>query len=154
AGRLDRDFILLSRPGRSGQLARRSAVSTSVVAVRHRRDGRCGRRGSSDCGDAVRALTLTQPWCGLVASGIKLVENRPRSMIGREDFGVSFALHASREIDAQTYERIAEIAPDLLQISRNIDGGCDHFYSGAWYRLSRITSAVIAVATVERVVDE
>lgn len=41
-------------------------------------------------------LTLTQPWAGLVASGIKLVENRTRSMIRREDFGRPFALHASR----------------------------------------------------------
>lgn len=73
-------------------------------------------------------------------------------MIRREDFGKPFALHASREIEFDVYERIAEIAPDLLQIARNVDGGRDHFYSGDWYRLSRITSAVIAVATIEAVV--
>jgi hypothetical protein len=102
----------------------------------------------------MRALTLTQPWCGLIASGIKLVENRPRSMIKREDFGKPFALHASREIDDEVYGRIAEIAPELLTVARNIDGGLDHFYTGDWYRLSRVTSAVIGVATIDRMVDD
>lgn len=93
----------------------------------------------------MRALTLTQPWCGLVASGIKLVENRPRSMIRREDFGFPFALHASREIDEGTYSTIIGIAPELYD--QNVDGSI-----AEWHRLSRITSAVIAVATIDRVV--
>lgn len=46
----------------------------------------------------MKALTLTQPWAHLVASGQKLVENRswnpPRAM-----FGQRFAIHASRELD-------------------------------------------------------
>lgn len=92
----------------------------------------------------MRALTLTQPWCGLVASGIKLVENRPRPMIRREDFGVPFALHASREIDPDVYDRIVEIAPELW-------GERDPI--GDWYRLTRITSAVIAVATIDKVFE-
>lgn len=93
----------------------------------------------------MRALTLTQPWAGLVASGIKLVENRPRSMIKREDFGKRFAIHASREIDQSVCERIAEIAPELrpdLKVPLLM----------RWTALSRITSAVIAVATVNSVV--
>lgn len=94
----------------------------------------------------MRALTLTQPWCGLVASGIKMIENRPRAMIKHEDFGTLFALHASREIDAETYHRIFEVAPELrpeLATTRELS---------RWHQLARITSAVIAVATVDRVI--
>lgn len=94
----------------------------------------------------MRALTLTQPWCGLVASGLKLVENRPRSMIKREDFGKPFALHASREIDEAVYTRIFEIAPEF-------GGGIGAAHHERWYKLSRITSAVIGVATVDKVLD-
>lgn len=89
----------------------------------------------------MRALTLTQPWAGLVAAGIKLVENRPRQMIKREDFGKPFAIHASREIDQGVYARIAEIDESICKDP------------SAWYALSRITSAVIAVATIDRVVS-
>lgn len=88
----------------------------------------------------MRALTLTQPWCGLVASGIKLVENRPRAMIKSEDFGKRFALHASREIDDSVYRRLADLDPafELGQVAA----------AEPWYKLSRITSAVIGVATI------
>lgn len=92
----------------------------------------------------MRALTLTQPWAGLVASGIKLVENRPRKMIRPDDFGKRFAIHASREIDQAVYDRIRELAPELRTGS--------HPDVAPWYRLSRITSAVIAVATLDGVV--
>lgn len=90
----------------------------------------------------MRALTLTQPWCGLVASGIKLVENRPRSMIKREDFGRPFAIHASREIDESVYQRVREIAPELYE---SLVPPSD----GLLWKLSRITSAVIAVAVLD-----
>lgn len=91
----------------------------------------------------MRALTLTQPWCGLVASGTKLVENRPRPMIKREDFRKPFALHASREIDESVYYRIGELAPELMEFDRD-----DHARWPAWYRLSRVTSSVIGVASI------
>ena len=94
----------------------------------------------------MRALTLTQPWAGLVASSVKLIENRPRPMIKREDFGVPFALHASREIDEAVYRRIFEIAPELPD-QTPAEWGC------RWHELSRITSAVIAVATIDKVFD-
>lgn len=89
----------------------------------------------------MRALTLTQPWAGLVASGIKLVENRPRKMIKQEDFGVPFAIHASRMIDEPTYDRIYEIAPELRGT----------FGIEPWSKLSRITSSIIGVATIDKV---
>lgn len=85
----------------------------------------------------MKAMTLTNPWCGLVASGIKLIENRPRKIVKQADFGKPFALHASREIDDAVYSRIRTIAPELDTDSE-------------WYRLSRVTSAVIAVATIDR----
>src|SRR5262249_22764128 len=56
----------------------------------------------------------------------------------REDFGVPFALHAGVTIDEAVYHRIREIEPKLLI-------GADQ---QPWYWLSRITRAVIAVATV------
>lgn len=90
----------------------------------------------------MRALTLTQPWAGLVASGIKLVENRPRRMIKSEDFGKPFAIHASRVIDESVYNAIALLDPSL-DLGRGQD-------DARWYHLSRITSAVIAVGTIER----
>lgn len=102
----------------------------------------------------MRALTLTQPWAGLVASGIKLVENRPRSMIKREDFGKPFAIHASREIDASVYDRIAAIHTvpcfrDWYRLSRDriVASPCRSIF-----RMSGATSAVIGVATIERAV--
>jgi hypothetical protein len=98
----------------------------------------------------MRALTLTQPWAGLVASGIKLVENRPRRMIKREDFGRPFAIHASREIDESVYDRIAEVAPDVLTIERRGESTIHTVPCFRdWYRFSRDTSAVIAVATID-----
>ena len=96
----------------------------------------------------MRALTLTQPYAGLVAASVKLVENRSRSMIRREDFGVPFALHASREIKPEIYERIYEIAPELRPRSATKKE------LARWYQLSRITSAVIAVATIDRAIDD
>ena len=100
----------------------------------------------------MRALTLTQPWAGLVASGIKLVENRPRrapaTLIGQR-----FAIHASRAIDEDVYARIMDIDSDhrLTKLDYG-DGMIAQVIptDARWYRLSRITSAVIAVATLDR----
>jgi len=96
----------------------------------------------------MRALTLSQPWAGLMAASVKLVENRDRSIIKREDFGKPFALHASREIKLEIYELIYEIAPELRPALATTKE------PARWYQLSRITSAVIAVATVDRAVDD
>jgi hypothetical protein len=101
----------------------------------------------------MRALTLTQPWAGLVASGIKLVENRGRPIIKSSDIGTQIAIHASRVIDAATYDRIAEIARELSTRVTNEDGTfrCWSFdVTQPWFRLSRISSAVIAVATLDK----
>ena len=83
--------------------------------------------------EAMRCLTLTQPWAGLVASGIKLVENRPRAIVKHADFRKLFAIHASKQINEDVYRLITEAAPDLAP-----DLGGD----APWYKLSRITSAV------------
>lgn len=86
-----------------------------------------------------RGLTLTQPWAGLVASGIKLVENRPRNMAPRSLFGKQFAIHASREYKQSELARISVIAPELMTDTR---------FNWRWKDLSRIHSAIIAVATL------
>lgn len=92
----------------------------------------------------MRAITLTQPWAGLVASGIKLVENRDKPIISPKRFGETIGIHASREIVPAVYDRIRQIAPELF------DGDLTEM---PWYRLSRITSAVIGVATIDKVFD-
>lgn len=94
----------------------------------------------------MRAASVTQPWAGLIAAGLKPIENRNRPMIARDDFSKPFALHATREIDESVYDVIYRIAPEL-------DLRC--YYSATppeWMKLSRITSAVIAVATIDRVI--
>lgn len=93
----------------------------------------------------MRALTLTQPWAGLVASGIKLVENRPRPIMKRDAIGTRFAIHASREIDESVYYFMRKRAPDLFEPTtiQNVRSMREDVY-----RLTRITSAVIAVATL------
>jgi hypothetical protein len=96
----------------------------------------------------MRAITVTQPWAGLIAAGVKLVENRPRPIVKREDFGLPFAIHASRVIDESVYASIYEIAPELRDGYFAEETPLDT----RWYKLSRITSAVIAVATIDRVV--
>lgn len=90
----------------------------------------------------MRVLTLTQPWAGLVASGIKLVENRPRAMGADKMIGHRIAIHASRVVDHLVYERIRDIAPDLSQHDQE-----------PWWRLSMRTSAIIGVATIDKVLD-
>lgn len=94
----------------------------------------------------MRAITLTQPWAALVASGIKLVENRPRAMGADKMIGERVAIHASRQIDSAVYARISEIAPDFAP---NTFLTCDL----PWFKLSRITSAVIGVATIDKVLS-
>jgi hypothetical protein len=94
----------------------------------------------------MKALTLTQPWCGLVASGIKRIENRPRVLIRPENLRKPFALHASRELVRKIYTRIYEIAPELRpELATTKE-------QSRWHELSRITSAVIGVATIDDMV--
>jgi hypothetical protein len=97
------------------------------------------------------ALTLTQPWAGLVASGIKLVENRPRRMIAERHFGKPFAIHASREIDESVYARIWKIAPELQPPPVGPRGHERVLPYEPWRHLARVTSAIIGVAVVDKV---
>jgi hypothetical protein len=100
----------------------------------------------------LRALTLTQPWAGLVASGIKLIENRQRGLIRAECFGKRFAIHASGEIDPGIYDTISKIARQDPADSRVTWSLPDGSGPSPWYRLSRVTGAVIATAVIDRVV--
>lgn len=103
--------------------------------------------------DDLRAATLTQPWAGLVASGIKPIENRDRNIAGKHLFGQTIAIHASREIDEDVYARIMELDDGI--------GSCTYIDSSdgmlvqaiatdsRWYKLSRVTSAIVGVATLK-----
>jgi hypothetical protein len=97
---------------------------------------------------ALRALTLTQPWCGLVASGIKLIENRPREVIGKAMIGQRIALHASRVIDKAVWARIAELGPELVTATH---GGALPDPPFPWTELASVTSAIIGTAVVAKV---
>ena len=98
----------------------------------------------------MRALTGYPLWFGLIAAGLKFEENRDRSLVRRENYGVPFAIHngaaQAPKKHRATWDKIAQIAPDLIDGWRSDDEGT----WPEWYRLSRITKAVIAVATIER----
>ena len=96
----------------------------------------------------MRALTLTQPWAGLVASGIKLVENRPRRMIKAADAGTRFAIHASREVKRETWRQIIDLDPRCA-----LDNPGPMRFACDVHRLGSITSAVIAVATLDTCIE-
>ncbi len=49
-----------------------------------------------------RALSLTQPWAWLVASGAKDIENRPRGF-AHKSFRGEFFIHATTEPDSNCY---------------------------------------------------
>lgn len=91
----------------------------------------------------MRSLTLTQPWAGIVASGVKLIENRPRKMINPDDWGALFAIHASREIDARVWATAITIDPTIA-----IDYPGPMARAARVHRLASITSAVIGVARI------
>lgn len=103
----------------------------------------------------LRAITLTQPWAGLVMAGIKLVENRPRPIIKNSDLVAAaesgtpmrVAIHASRTIDESVYSRIYEVAPELglPGSARALDL---NMHMGRWYHLSRIKSALLGTIDV------
>jgi hypothetical protein len=98
----------------------------------------------------MRALTGYPLWFGLIAAGLKPDENRDRRIVRRLDYGVPFAVHngaQQRRVEHdKTWLQIAQRAPDLVAGWRREEPAT----WPAWYRLSRITGAVIAVATIER----
>lgn len=88
----------------------------------------------------MRAISLTQPWCGLMAAGIKRIENRNTPIVAAKDFGTSFGLHATREIDLSVFARIRDIAPELFTAEGM---ALDH-----WYEKTITKSAIIAVCSI------
>lgn len=93
----------------------------------------------------MKAITVTQPWAGLLVAGIKPIENRPRQIIALRSIPIRLAIHASREVDESAFDKIAEIDPGL-RIAFDTKNWID--------RLCRITSAVLGVARCYDVVDE
>lgn len=91
-----------------------------------------------------RAISLTQPWASLVVLGIKRVENRRRKLIPERMYNRPIAIHATREIDEGAYERVEARRPDLFAgWSRE-----DEASWPAWYRLTRVTSAILGMCEV------
>lgn len=90
----------------------------------------------------MKALSILNPWCGLIAAGEKLIENRSRRMINARDWGTPFALHASMTIDQPAWSRILEIAPELAPELANTKE------KARWHQLSRHTGAIIGIATI------
>lgn len=92
------------------------------------------------------ALTLTQPWAALVASGRKLVENRdwapPRSQLA---LGERFAIHAAKSFDLDVADKIRAI---IGGAAYNALPGLSA--SGAVIAVARLVDVVTAV---ERVAD-
>lgn len=102
----------------------------------------------------MRALTLIQPWAGLVASGIKLVENRTRSMVKREDFGKPFAVHAGAKYDGDVIERVRSIAPEIFGCDSGMTDAEILDWTPTWRRMGDVSMAVLGVATIERAIVE
>lgn len=97
----------------------------------------------------MRAITLTQPWCGLMASGIKRVENRTQALIRRDAIGTTIAFHASREYDRALWQRIIEIDPTVaLDHPGTMREGL-----GIAHTVASYTSAVTHVATLVDIVE-
>lgn len=94
------------------------------------------------------ALTLTQPWAGLVAAGIKPLENRTRKIAPRRLFGKRFAIHASKTIDTSVYETIYRLAPELYGHTFTEAPG-ELSNDALWYKLSRVTGAIIGTAVLK-----
>lgn len=84
----------------------------------------------------MKALTLIQPWGGLIATGVKRVENRtwhpPNGIVGQR-----FAIHAGAKLDRETIEDVLEDWDDLDE-----------------HPLWKVKRAVLAVATLSFVVVE
>lgn len=90
----------------------------------------------------MRAVSITNPWTGVMAVGLKRIENRSTPLINPREFGKPLALHATRVIDEDAYAAIYRIAPELNGT----------YGIAPWSKLSRIISAVIAIATPVRLI--
>lgn len=55
----------------------------------------------------MRAATLTQPYCGLMSTGVKLIENRPRKIAPADRaLWKDVAWHASKVVDSDVVKRM------------------------------------------------
>lgn len=81
----------------------------------------------------MRALTVWQPWAGLMAAGIKLVENRSRRIVSPKHFGSRIAIHAGARLDSEGLRAIRASWPE--DVDRAV-------------KLIAQLGAVLAVATV------
>lgn len=64
----------------------------------------------------IRALTVRQPWAGLILHGGKNIENRRRNIIGQHRGAI--AVHAALTYDTPAFERCGQMAdsPELRHV--------------------------------------
>lgn len=98
----------------------------------------------------MRAMSLTQPWCGLMAAGIKLIENRNQPLVAAKNFGEPFGLHAARPPAQDEFNRVINRA---IQINPNLaPRGPYSLADSKWFKLAHHFSGIIATAVIERVI--
>jgi hypothetical protein len=62
----------------------------------------------------MRCLSVRQPWAGLIALGLKPIENRSRHIVSPgKIFDERIAIHASKATDLDGAASIREIAPEI-----------------------------------------
>lgn len=93
----------------------------------------------------MRALTLINPWAALIASGVKLIENRtwraPADVIGQR-----IAIHAGKKIDQDAIDGVLGSEDEHL----NEYGGSRILETSLW----RVTGAILCTAMLVGVIDE
>lgn len=80
----------------------------------------------------MRALTLHQPWAALVASGVKLIENRPMRPMA-DAIGHRIAIHAGLTFDEDAASMIVATFPDVQ-------------HNDAWWHRRRVHGKILATA--------
>ena len=93
----------------------------------------------------MKALTLIQPWAALIASGVKLIENRtwraPADLIGQR-----IAIHAGKKVDQDAIDGVIDSEDERLDEY----GGLRIIETPLW----RVTGAILRTALLVSVNDE
>lgn len=101
-----------------------------------------------------RGLTLHQPWCALMALGIKPLENRHRPVFGKAHLGKPIALHAGKNYHS-THPEFGKIINRALQIAPELQPRGPYSLSDdKWYKLAHVRGAILAVATPIAIIRE
>lgn len=89
------------------------------------------------------AITLTQPWGGLIVTGVKRIENRNWKLPPRLE-GRRVAIHASREVSPEVVAHLRDTLAIPVQPIWNV--------TGALIGVVRVLGCVSSLAELERMV--